>query len=166
MTLISILVSIILIWFDQFTKKIVTDIHNGVTAVYVLGDSFLLDLFGITYVENRGAAFGIMQGGRTFFLIITPIFLAIMIYYYIKLPKDKVNNWVRVSLVLIFAGAIGNFIDRVRDAYVTDFIYFKFIDFPVFNFADVFVVTGTILLGILTLFFIKDEPPEEVINNG
>ena len=74
------------------------------------------------------------------------------------MPNDKKYNWLRFSLILIVAGAIGNFIDRVfRGGYVVDFLYFKLINFPVFNVADCYVVVGTILLAILLLFVYKND---------
>jgi signal peptidase II len=72
------------------------------------------------------------------------------------MPKTKVYHWVRVALILIAAGAVGNFIDRLLNGYVIDFLYFALIDFPVFNVADIFVVCGSFLLGIVVIFFVKD----------
>lgn len=158
MLIIPTIVSIILIWFDQFTKSIIDSLYKDSESIISLIDkSFIFDLIGIAYVENRGAAFGILQGGRLFFIIITPIVLITIIYYYIKLPKAKIYNIIRIALILIFSGAIGNFIDRFKNGYVIDFIYFKFIDFPVFNFADIYVVLGTALISIIAIFFMKGD---------
>jgi len=145
---ISALISVLFIWIDQYTKNVIIEMHNASESMDIIPNPFI----GITYVENRGAAFGIFQGGRVFFIATTIIILIGMIYYYFKLPKTRLYNWFRIALTSIFAGAIGNFIDRFKMGHVTDFIYFKFIDFPVFNFADIFVVIGTALMCILMLF--------------
>ncbi len=80
----------------------------------------------------------------------------------IEISKNKTNklfvfNLFQFNLILLLAGAIGNFIDRVINGYVVDFLQFTFIDFPVFNVADCYITVGTILFAILYLFFIKDE---------
>jgi len=119
-------------------------------------------VFELAFVINRGASFGIMQGGRLFFIIVTPFVLIGIIIYYVKLPKMKPYNWVRLSLILIFSGALGNFIDRARQGYVIDFFYAKIIDFPVFNMADTFIVVGTFLFLILMIFVIKDDNAKKI----
>lgn len=78
-------------------------------------------------------------------------------YYYVKLPAGRIYNIVRFLLILIAAGGIGNSIDRLLNGFVVDFLRFDFINFPIFNIADIYVVTGTILLGIIMIFFIKEE---------
>lgn len=157
MYLIALVVSIILIAVDQITKYI------AIQYLKPVGYITLVDgLFSLTFVENGGAAFGIFQGGRWFFIILTSILLVGICVYYYKLPKTRVYSWVRFSLILIIAGAVGNYIDRFRNGYVVDFFQALFIDFPVFNMADIYVVTGTILFTILLLFFIEgNEKPVE-----
>ncbi len=152
MYILAIAVNIVLIAIDQLTK------HLAVTRLKPLETVPLIKgVFSLTFVENRGAAFGILQGARWFFVILTLIVLAGLVYYYVKLPKTKVYGYVRGALVLICAGAIGNFIDRFFNGYVIDFLHATFIEFPVFNMADIYVVVGTALLFFLLLFFIKDE---------
>ena len=111
----------------------------------------------LNYAANQGAAWGMFQGGRWFFVSITIPVIAAIYYYYIKLPKTKLHNILRAALVMISGGALGNFIDRLRQGYVVDFIDFHVISFPIFNVADIFVVCGTILFAVMVLFFIKDE---------
>ena len=111
-------------------------------------------IFDLVYVENTGAAFGIFKGMRFIFIIITIIaIIAILIYIYrLNLEKEKYSF---ICLILIFSGAIGNFIDRVRLAYVVDFINFSFIDFPVFNFADSYITIACFLIILKWILFDK-----------
>jgi signal peptidase II len=107
------------------------------------------DVFHLTYVENRGAAFGIFQNSQLLFVVIAVAATVVGIYY---LHKHKVHIIGKISIVLIISGAIGNMIDRVRIGYVVDFFDFRFIWQYVFNVADIYVVVGTILLCVYLLF--------------
>ncbi|RBP40626.1 signal peptidase II [Garciella nitratireducens] len=110
------------------------------------------NIFHLTYVENRGAAFSILQEKQLFLIIVTLIFTIFLIYYLINIPTTNHSLWFKISLSLIVGGAIGNLIDRIRLGYVIDFFDVRIINFAIFNTADVFVVIGTILL-VLILFF-------------
>lgn len=116
------------------------------------------NIFSLSYLENRGAAWGIFQGKTNFLLIITVLVIIGIIYFIFKYkPKNKL---IRISLSFIIGGAIGNMYDRLVNKYVVDFIYFHYKDvysFPTFNVADISVVIGTILLALCLL---KDD------NNG
>ena len=107
----------------------------------------------LTYLENRGAVWGLMQGWRIVFLVATFVFLCILVWFYAKKRKDM-TVLTRVILSLLFAGAIGNLIDRVFLGYVRDMIYFSLINFPVFNVADSAITIAATLLVIET-FFVK-----------
>ena len=144
-----------LVVLDQFTKYKAL-IHLKDINTFPI----IQNVFHFTFVENRGAAFGILQNQRTFFIIITTIVLIGILYYYLKLPKHKPYNC-RKCLILISAGALGNLIDRIRLGYVIDFD-FRLINFPVFNVADVCVVIGTIFLSIIIFFTPIDDEKEEV----
>lgn len=112
------------------------------------------DFFQLIYVENRGAAFGILQGKRVLFLIITIAVILVISFYLIKY-YNQLTSLTRISLAMLIGGAVGNFIDRARWGYVVDFISVKLInryDFPVFNLADIFVVVSTIFIVYLVLF--------------
>jgi len=113
----------------------------------------------LTFVENPGVAFGMFSGQRWFILLLTGAITAALVYFYLKLPKTKEYKYVRMAMVLIFAGAIGNMIDRIFRGYVVDFFEFTFFNWPVFNVADIYVVIGVLVLSFLILFVIKD--PEE-----
>ncbi len=143
----------ILILIDQISKKLVVEFLKGEPPAVII-ENFL----NFFYLENRGAAFGIMQNARTFFLIITVIIVIAILYILFKNYK-KSSMIFKLSLGLILGGALGNFIDRVRLHYVIDFISVRIFgfDFAVFNLADSFVVVGTILLIIMVLFYDNPE---------
>ena len=152
MILTAVLLSIVLIVIDQLTK------YAALYYLEPIGSYPIIDgVFELAFVINRGASFGILQGGRTFFLVLTPVILVGIAVYYIRLPKVKPYGWVRLSLIFIFSGALGNFIDRARQGYVIDFFYAKIINFPVFNMADIFIVLGTFLPAVLFIFVIKED---------
>jgi len=123
-----------------------------------LGHSITLveNFFDITYVQNYGAGFSILQNGRTVFLIITPICL--IAFVYLLLTTKKSDKLARFSLLLMIGGTIGNFIDRIFNVYVVDFLDFFIIgyDFPVFNFADICLTVG-IFLYIITILLEKKD---------
>jgi signal peptidase II len=110
-------------------------------------------LFSFSYLENRGAAFGILQHKIILLSVVTlTIIIGIIYYLVVKKPTSK---WLRVSFSLIISGAFGNLFDRVYYRYVVDFILFHYKDkyyFPTFNVADIMVVVGTIMLGYFILF--------------
>lgn len=151
MHIIFLLGLLTLIALDQITKWL------AVVKLKPIHDiPIIKGVFHLTYVENRGAAFGIFQGKHLFFIITTILVVTFVTIYYFKLPLGKESYWMRFSLVLLVAGAIGNLIDRIRLGYVVDFLYFKLIDFPVFNVADICVVVGVAILSLLILI-IPDE---------
>jgi len=118
-------------------------------------------LFGFRWATNTGAAFGIFEGGRWFFVILTIVVIIVLLVYEFKLPYTKELMWVRIPMSLILAGAIGNFIDRLLFGYVVDMFEFLFINFPIFNVADVLLVTGTALYAFAVIFVLKDEVVNE-----
>lgn len=149
-----------------FVLSIAIDQISKLWAVRVLKNSsdikLIGDFLGLSYVENRGAAFGILQNQIWFFVVITVVMLAILGYVLFK--NKNLTNLSKLSLILIAGGAIGNFIDRVKLRFVVDFIHVRFgrfYDFPVFNVADSLVVCGTILLIIL-IFVNKFEMSENI----
>ena len=106
------------------------------------------NVFQLTYVENRGAAFSFFQNQIGFFVVATILVLVAIIYaFWKKLVLTKLGN---LSLALVAGGAIGNLVDRILHGYVVDLFYFELISFPVFNVADVFIVVG----GILFVYYV------------
>ena len=114
-----------------------------------------------TFVENRGAAFGILNGRVWLLLVIAAVICIVIIAAMLKMPNTKEYKWLKWSLMLILAGAIGNVADRLFRGYVVDFFEFTFIKWPVFNMADIYVVIGTIVMAVLVLFVIKDDKEEK-----
>lgn len=122
-------------------------------------------VFELTYVENRGAAFGMMQGKVWLFVLITTAVLIMILWYWKHIPSNKAGVWMKVALVLVISGALGNLIDRVVLNYVRDMFYFVLIDFPVFNVADMCVVGGVILLFPILLFGDIDNEMKKISDN-
>ena len=90
-------------------------------------------------------------------LYIVIFVLAVLLWCFIRFPKEAHYRPLAVLAVFIAAGAIGNMIDRLLNGYVIDFLYFSLIDFPIFNVADIYVTTAAIALIILVIFYYKDE---------
>lgn len=120
-------------------------------------------VFRLQYLENRGAAFGVLQGKRIIFFIITVLILLGIMWAFHRLPMERRFVPMEVIAVFIFAGAVGNFVDRMRLGYVIDFFYFELINFPVFNVADIYVTCATILFGVLFLFYYKEEDLNRIL---
>lgn len=142
----------ILVCIDQFTKYL---------AIIKLkdNDSFVIikNVFELHYLENSGAAFGLMKNQKIFFIFVGIIMLFITTYVIVKVPATKKYNPLQITLVVIAAGAIGNMIDRLRFDYVVDFFYFELINFPIFNVADIYVTVAATVLIFLFLFYYKEE---------
>lgn len=145
-------ICILLTAFDQFTKWLaVTRLKDQASFVIWKG------VFKLEYLENRGAAFGIMQNRQLLFAIGAVIIVCVIGFLYGKMPHTKRFYLLRICSVLICAGAAGNLIDRLRQNYVVDFFYFEFIDFPIFNVADCYVVAASILFAVSILFYYKED---------
>lgn len=124
-------------------------------------------VFELTYLENRGAAWGIGQGGRWFFVAATSVVTLVVLWLLLS-GKARKSRFLTASGILIAAGGIGNLIDRALNGYVVDFLYVKLIDFPVFNIADCCVVIGAILFLVYMLFIYKEpaNPPVKEAADG
>lgn len=144
----------ILVFLDQLSKYYVVQFLKDKPPLVIIED--FLNLF---YLENRGAAFGILQGRRLVFTIITVIVIVVLLKILFKDYKNS-SLMLKVCISLILGGTIGNFIDRIRLHYVVDFISMRIFgyDFAVFNLADTFIVIGTIILIIFIL--LHDESKE------
>lgn len=151
--MIYFFISAVIILTDFIAKRIVLAQLKEVSTVPLWNG-----VFHLTYVENRGAAFGILQNQKWFFIVLTAIVLAVVIY--VALRQKFKHPILCTALSLLAGGAVGNLIDRVVYGYVVDFLDFCLIDFPVFNIADIFIVIGAILLAIYFIFFDKEEEKE------
>lgn len=134
----------LIVFVDQLTKYLTVFYLKPVDTI-----PLIQDVLHLTYVENRGAAFGMLSENRWVFMTVSIVAILLLVVYLIwKKPKDK---WVCLSLSFIIGGGIGNMIDRVALGYVVDMIDFRLIHFAVFNVADSFVCVGA---GILMVWLI------------
>ncbi len=140
---------------DQITKYLV------VANIPLYADvPFLPGIVQLTYVQNTGAAFSMLQGMRWLFLVIFIVLTVLILLEYFKrpMPFTKLERW---CIAAIYGGGLGNMIDRVRLGYVVDMIETQFIEFPVFNVADCFITCGCILLIVHLALFNKPFWKEE-----
>ena len=148
MGILAIVIDIILVAVDQITKLYALNVVKPKGTITVI-DHF----YYFTYVENRGAAFGIMQNKQWFFVIVTLLIFAAFGYI---MSKYKIEGKLFfAAVVLIFGGGVGNLIDRIFRGYVVDFLQFSFFS-PVCNLADYFITVGAVLLIISVLFCQKN----------
>ncbi|NCD02644.1 MAG: signal peptidase II [Clostridia bacterium] len=148
----GIISALILVALDQLTKYLVLLNVKPVGTIPIIEG-----VLSLTYHENRGAVWGIMQGQIPILIVTTLIILVGVLWLYGRIPDEARYLWLRIIGVLVIAGAIGNFIDRIFRHYVVDFIYFELINFPIFNVADMYVVIAAALLIITVIFIYKDE---------
>lgn len=149
-----------IIFFIMFVLLTFVDQISKYVAAHLLADKDIKLISGVLelhYLENKGAAWGILQNKTWLLVSITIVVLIALVIVYMKLPAVNTMNLLRFCLVLLAAGAVGNMIDRIINHYVIDFIYFSLIDFPVFNFADCFVCISAVLILYCILFKYKDE---------
>ena len=137
MALVSIVVLVLL---DQITKHLV-----------------------VLHLKDR-SAFGVLQNQRIFFYISVLLITIAVIWFYHKVPIEHKYLPLRICAVLILSGAFGNCIDRIRLNYVVDFLYFKLINFPIFNVADIYVTVAAFLLVILILIYYKEDDLERIFH--
>lgn len=136
-----------LVALDQYTKYLAV-IHLKDKPAFIIFNGVL----ELNYLENKGAAFGMLQNQKAFFIFVAVVILSVIGYVLLKTPNNKKYRILHLLLSLIAAGAIGNMIDRIRLNYVVDFIYFVLINFPIFNVADIYVTVSTAVLVFLLLF--------------
>ena len=147
-TLLFVLLSIALVVVDQVTKHLaVTHLADGSSV------DLIPNVFELHYLENRGVAFGMLQDMRWVFIPVSLLMMALLIVLLVRSPMRR-SGCFNFCCYLCLAGAVGNLIDRAVLGYVVDFLYFKLIDFPVFNVADCYVVVSTILFCVYFLFFV------------
>ncbi|MNO15217.1 Lipoprotein signal peptidase [compost metagenome] len=151
--MVYFLIALIMFLIDQGTKYLIA---TGLTIgeqIPVIGNFFL-----ITSHRNRGAAFGILQDQRWFFIIVTVIVLVGLIWYLLKV-KNQRNKLLPIALSLVLGGAVGNFLDRAVSGEVVDFLQFNFgsYTFPIFNVADSCIVVGVSLIVLDSLLEIRRE---------
>ena len=156
MLAIYLIISALIVGVDQWVKYLtVSNLSLGETKEFVSG------IFSFTYIRNTGAAWSLLEGKMWFFYSITIIIVAIVIYVLAK--NIHGSKWFVSGLTLVLAGAIGNFVDRLRLGYVVDMFQTDFINFPIFNVADVSLVIGVICIFI---YLILEEKAVKEAKNG
>lgn len=142
--MLEIIIVIVAVVLDQLTKYLI--VSGGMPQGEIIPG-----LINFTYVENTGSAFGAFSSGTTILTIVSALLAVVLAIVLIK-NRKKSGRLFGIGLAMIIGGAIGNFIDRAFQGFVTDFIEFGFFRFPVFNIADCFVVVGVVLLMIYIIF--------------
>ncbi|WP_164979212.1 signal peptidase II [Enterococcus faecalis] len=156
MLVVYFLISALLVGLDQWSKYLtVQNISLGETKEFIPG------FLSLTHLRNTGAAWSLLEGKMIFFYVITVIVSVVIIYLLIKNYNKSI--WYSVGLSFVLAGAIGNFIDRVRLGYVVDMLQTDFMNFPIFNVADSTLVVGVICIFI---YLILDEKAAKEGKNG
>jgi signal peptidase II len=172
--IISAISVLVLVALDQLTKYLAVVFLKNKPAIPIIKD-----VFELQYLENQSAAFGMdpvsllhkifsfdvfeknpqlfLDVKMGFFIVATVAILILFILLYLRIPTEKRFQYIDWILIFFSAGAIGNFIDRVSLNYVVDFLYFKLINFPIFNVADIYVTCSAFALIALGLFYYKDE---------
>lgn len=168
---------LLLIALDQFTKHLAVVFLKGNPSIPIIKD-----VFELKYLENTSAAFGMdpisllhgifhfeifeqnpdvyLHFRMGFFYILTIAMIAVFVWVFFKIPKVKRMMFLDLIIIFLTAGAVGNLIDRMTQQYVVDFLYFKLIDFPIFNVADIYVTCSAIAFLVLGIFYYKDEDIE------
>lgn len=145
--LLSLIIISLIIGFDQLSKFLIF----GLPAKSIIGDFLWFESH-----QNTGAAFSMLSGNNLFFIILTSV--ACIGLFFIIYSKTFITKKIeKFALSLIFGGAVSNLFDRIIFSYVRDFIYLKFINFAIFNIADMAITIGAGLLIISILFFQKKE---------
>ena len=176
--IIQILLLIVLIIADRVTKILASDNLSGNKDITIIENSIYLH-----YLENNGAAFGIFQNSLWLFYLFTIFILLILVVLFILITV-RLNSYVflengssgtatvkkmtflKYILIILGAGAVGNLIDRIVTGYVIDFIYLKFIDFPVFNLADIYVTVSSVLIIVFFIFIYKEDNNFHIFRSG
>lgn len=151
-TIIALVITILMVVMDQYTKYlVVAKMHLHESIPLVKG------VFELNYIHNNGSAWGMLGGKTLLLLIISSIVMIALCYVFYNVAGPAKYALIRFSIAILLGGAIGNMIDRVRLKYVVDFLYFKLIDFPVFNYADICVTVSLFVIIISIIFKYKPD---------
>lgn len=157
MLIISLVVALVLVGADQLIKYLIVQNYEVCTGyiksyyTFSIGD---FDVFSLTHIRNSGAGWSILEGKTVFLIAFTSLIMLVILLYMI-IQRKTMNKFEMLSLALILAGGVGNLIDRARMIIdpeftgVIDYIKLDFINFPIFNFADICVVVGGISLIVV-----------------
>lgn len=177
--LLSTVIVAVLVVIDQITKAMAVMFLKDKPAIPIIKD-----VFELKYLENTSAAFGMdpisllhkvfqfeifhtnpelyLNVRMGFFYLLTFVMIWLLGLLYLRIPNEKRFRYMDWIMIFMIAGAIGNLIDRVMQQYVVDFLYFKLINFPIFNVADIYVTCAAIALLVLGLIYYKDEDIEHI----
>ena len=157
MLIISLVVALVFVGVDQLIKYLIVQNYEVCTGyiksyyTFSIGD---FDVFSLTHIRNSGAGWSILEGKTVFLIAFTSLIMLVILFYMI-IQRKTMNKFEMLSLALILAGGVGNLIDRARMIIdpeftgVIDYIKLDFINFPIFNFADICVVVGGISLIVV-----------------
>lgn len=170
---------VILVALDQLTKYLAVLFLKNKPAIPIIKG-----VFELQYLENQSAAFGMdpvsllhnifsfdifnknpqlfLDVKMGFFVLATVVILGLFCLVFLRIPAEKRFYFLDIILLFFSAGAIGNFIDRISLNYVVDFLYFKLINFPIFNVADIYVTCSAFALIFLGIFYYKDEDIDRI----
>ncbi|GEL12520.1 lipoprotein signal peptidase [Lapidilactobacillus concavus] len=152
MRILIILIGLAVMGADQLLKNWIT---NNVS--YGSADQLLPGVISLTKIHNSGAAWSMLEGKTWFFYLVGAVALVILIPLLVQAYRKKMSLVYFSGLILIIVGAIGNLIDRVINGYVVDMFQLDFINFPIFNVADLSLTVGVILLFIYVIFLDREE---------
>lgn len=156
--IISLIGFAALLLLDQWTKYLAVSKLKG-QEPFVIWE----DVFEFYYFENTGAAWGMLKNQQVLFYVLTVVFCAVVGFEIYRLRKEVRFMPLIYTLILMVAGAVGNFIDRITNQYVVDFIYFKLIDFPIFNVADCYITVSVVIMLLLMFFYYTDEEFDRIL---
>ena len=144
--IVGIIIAVSIIIVDQVTKYF----------LYGITTSLIGDFLWLEEAFNTGASFGMFKNGTIFFIIISTPLIGVMIWLLVSKNKN-ITNYLKACIGVLLGGTLGNYFDRIFLGGVRDFIYFKSIDFAIFNMADVAITVGTIMIAVyLVVDIIKD----------
>lgn len=155
---LSVLAFCSLLLADQYTKWLAVSRLKGQEPFVIIRR-----VLEFSYLENTGAAFSSFMGRQALLIGLTTVVILLLLWKYLTLPGEKRFVPMRLCMLLIISGAVGNLVDRVRNKYVVDFIYFVPINFPKFNVADIYITVGVALLAILLFFYYEDAELETLM---
>lgn len=147
---ISFIAAVILIVLDQLTKDLIIKDYEVSE-----GKPVIKGFLELLHIKNKGSAWGMFHNKPVVPIVISAILILLILYVYSNMLKYRIYRRLRICIVCLVAGALSNMIDRIRIGSVTDFIYFKFIDFPVFNVADIYVTFSIAIMLIFLIFCYK-----------
>lgn len=156
--LLSVLAFCSLFLADQYTKWLAVSRLKGQEPFVIINR-----VLEFSYLENTGAAFSSFMGRQALLISLTTVVILLLFWKYLTLPGERRFVPMRLCMLLIISGAVGNLVDRVRNNYVVDFIYFVPINFPKFNVADIYITVGVAALGLLLFFYYRDEELEPLL---